>query len=230
MKLGDFGIAKVLDGTHAYAQTICGTPYYFSPELTENRPYGKMTDVWAMGCVCYELMQLDLPFKARNLPLLLKAISTQDPNPLPASYSKPLRYLVKRMLSKNPSKRPSVTEILSHKSMVLLPCSNEPKEFCNSPKVDTCIDEVIHKTDGDNLASQPSKTPLLRKNERGAARRSSSLYHRLNRQHSHNQQGKRRKTWDECMKEAEANVIKKECTLLVHKNGHVHNRRYDKKR
>jgi NIMA (never in mitosis gene a)-related kinase len=40
VKFGDFGIAKVLGGTDAYAQTVCGTPYYFSPEIIENRPYG----------------------------------------------------------------------------------------------------------------------------------------------------------------------------------------------
>ena len=42
-KLGDFGVSRVLGESHAYAETMCGTPYYFSPEIIENRPYGKMT-------------------------------------------------------------------------------------------------------------------------------------------------------------------------------------------
>ncbi len=39
----DFGIAKVLHSTQSFAKTMVGTPYYFSPELCQDEPYGKMT-------------------------------------------------------------------------------------------------------------------------------------------------------------------------------------------
>ena len=59
VKLGDFGISKVLDATYDQAQTVVGTPYYMSPEVCENKPYTQKSDVWSLGCVLYELCALD---------------------------------------------------------------------------------------------------------------------------------------------------------------------------
>lgn len=114
IKLGDFGIAKVLHSTQSLTQTLVGTPYYFSPELCDDEPYGKMTDIWSLGCVCYELLQLDFPFKAKTLPKLLQVIRTENPKPLLKTYSNSLRSLVKAMLRKESSRRPPVKEILSN--------------------------------------------------------------------------------------------------------------------
>ena len=45
LKIGDFGISKVLDNTSA--KTFVGTPYYLSPEVCENRPYSLSSDLCA---------------------------------------------------------------------------------------------------------------------------------------------------------------------------------------
>ncbi|VDN10847.1 unnamed protein product [Dibothriocephalus latus] len=58
VKLGDFGIAKVLNSTLDLARTCIGTPYYLSPEICENKPYNNKSDIWALGCVLYELTTL----------------------------------------------------------------------------------------------------------------------------------------------------------------------------
>eukprot|EP01083_Nonionella_stella_P264849 897856_1 len=44
IKIGDFGISKVLEGSMGFAETVIGTPYYMSPELFKNRPYGLKSD------------------------------------------------------------------------------------------------------------------------------------------------------------------------------------------
>ncbi|XP_072832275.1 serine/threonine-protein kinase Nek5 isoform X5 [Vicugna pacos] len=60
-KLGDFGIARVLNNTMELARTCVGTPYYLSPEICQNKPYNNKTDIWSLGCVLYELCTLRHP-------------------------------------------------------------------------------------------------------------------------------------------------------------------------
>lgn len=67
IKLGDFGIARIMDGTTDYARTCVGTPYYLSPEIWENKPYNNKSDLWAMGCVLYEMTTLKHAFEAGNI-------------------------------------------------------------------------------------------------------------------------------------------------------------------
>lgn len=64
IRLGDFGIAKVLENTKDFANTCIGTPYYMSPELFKNKPYSYKSDVWALGCVLYEMCNLRHAFDA----------------------------------------------------------------------------------------------------------------------------------------------------------------------
>ena len=45
VKIGDFGIAKVLSHTFQNARTMVGTPYYLSPEIVQSKPYNNKTDV-----------------------------------------------------------------------------------------------------------------------------------------------------------------------------------------
>jgi len=53
-----------MDGTTDYARTCVGTPYYLSPEIWENNPYNNKSDLWAMGCVLYEMTTLKHAFEA----------------------------------------------------------------------------------------------------------------------------------------------------------------------
>lgn len=50
IKLGDFGIAKVLGSRGEMANTMVGTPHYLSPELCQGQVYDQKSDVWALGC------------------------------------------------------------------------------------------------------------------------------------------------------------------------------------
>eukprot|EP00929_Paragymnodinium_shiwhaense_P066031 TRINITY_DN3308_c0_g1_i2.p1 TRINITY_DN3308_c0_g1~~TRINITY_DN3308_c0_g1_i2.p1 ORF type:complete len:946 (+),score=280.96 TRINITY_DN3308_c0_g1_i2:123-2960(+) len=60
LRMGDFGMAKALSSTVDLAQTFAGTPYYLSPELIKEKPYAWPSDIWAMGCILYQLCALQL--------------------------------------------------------------------------------------------------------------------------------------------------------------------------
>jgi NIMA (never in mitosis gene a)-related kinase len=113
VKLGDFGIAKCLEFTLEQAKTIVGTPYYLSPEIVCNKPYSFKSDIWSLGVILYEMISLKLPFDANSLPVLCMKIIKGQYNPLPYSFSKDLKNLVTSMLILDPSKRPTIHEILS---------------------------------------------------------------------------------------------------------------------
>ena len=66
IKVGDLGVAKLLNQTQNMAHTIVGTPYYLSPELCEEKPYNHKSDIWSLGCVLYELCTFKHPFEAKN--------------------------------------------------------------------------------------------------------------------------------------------------------------------
>lgn len=64
VKLGDFGLAKIMNEKDNFTKTFVGTPLYMSPELVRNKKYNTKSDVWALGCLIYELSALKAPFNA----------------------------------------------------------------------------------------------------------------------------------------------------------------------
>jgi NIMA (never in mitosis gene a)-related kinase len=114
LRIGDFGIAKVLDSTAAFAKTTIGTPYYLSPEICQERPYSWSSDVWAMGCILYEMAALRVPFDAANIRALVTKI-TRGPMPVvPSRYSADLQRLCGDLLQREERKRPTSTDVLRY--------------------------------------------------------------------------------------------------------------------
>lgn len=113
VKLGDFGISRVLEGSIEAAITVVGTPYYMSPEVCENKPYTFKSDVWALGCVLYELCMLKHAFCADNLLGLVYKIVSDKYDPIPKNYSAQLNNLIHQMLEKKAETRPSVADLLA---------------------------------------------------------------------------------------------------------------------
>lgn len=87
VKVGDFGISKVLENTGDLASTVVGTPYYMSPEVCENKPYTNKSDIWSLGCLLYELCMLKHAFTADNLLGLVFKIVRDKIEPIPKCYS-----------------------------------------------------------------------------------------------------------------------------------------------
>jgi len=112
IQIGDFGISRRLIATNEKAHTVIGTPYYLSPEIVSNLPYGYESDIWALGCLLYELCTLRHPFSAKNLQHLALKITTGKYTPVSAIYPRDLRLLVNKMLEHDPKRRPRAAQIV----------------------------------------------------------------------------------------------------------------------
>eukprot|EP00928_Gymnodinium_smaydae_P035865 TRINITY_DN2515_c0_g1_i1.p1 TRINITY_DN2515_c0_g1~~TRINITY_DN2515_c0_g1_i1.p1 ORF type:complete len:1032 (-),score=281.11 TRINITY_DN2515_c0_g1_i1:56-2791(-) len=113
LRMGDFGIAKVLDSTAAQAVSFVGTPYYISPEVIQEKPYSWPADVWSMGCILYQLCALQVPFDAKNIAGLAKKITSAPIPTIPSTYSEDLRHICSNMMRRRPDERPSIDDVVA---------------------------------------------------------------------------------------------------------------------
>ncbi|XP_063804360.1 serine/threonine-protein kinase Nek9 isoform X3 [Pseudophryne corroboree] len=114
IKLGDYGLAKQLNSEFSMAETCVGTLYYMSPELCQGVKYSFKSDIWAVGCVLYELLTLTRTFDATNpLNLCVKIVQGNWAVELDNSvYSQDLIDVVHACLQQDPERRPTADEIL----------------------------------------------------------------------------------------------------------------------
>ena len=121
-KVLDFGLAREAEPSQTATDTqaatmqeaitregsIAGTMPYMAPEQLEGRAVDRRTDVWALGCLLYEMATGDRPFRGANQASLIAAILKDEPET--PSGKQPLRpkrldWVVKRCLEKDPERR-----------------------------------------------------------------------------------------------------------------------------
>ncbi len=126
VKIVDFGLAKSTDGeaavlgnysaTKTAAGLVMGTVPYMSPEQARGGPADFRSDQFALGVILYEMTTSSHPFKRETAVQTLSAIITDDP-PDPAQIAPALpvavRWLIRRLLSKNPRQRFASTSDLA---------------------------------------------------------------------------------------------------------------------
>lgn len=124
VKVLDFGLGKALEGDGSSASgppansptittaatregIILGTAGYMSPEQAKGRPADKRSDVWAFGCVLYEMLTGSRAFEGEDITDTLAAIVRDDPNwaRLPADLPPNVRLLLERCLLKDRAER-----------------------------------------------------------------------------------------------------------------------------
>ncbi|KAK9810092.1 hypothetical protein WJX72_004681 [[Myrmecia] bisecta] len=112
VKVGDLGIAKMIK--EGCAKTQIGTPHYMPPELWMNRPYSFSSDLWALGCLLYELMTYRVPFEAKSMGELRTKVLSGRYRPItPGKYTNDLIMLMQSLLQLNPARRPELDKILA---------------------------------------------------------------------------------------------------------------------
>src|SRR5262245_14617804 len=124
VKVLDFGLAKALmpdlpgDGTAMSSPTVTspaltaagillGTPAYMSPEQVKARPVDRRSDLWAFGCVLYEMLCGRRAFAGEDVPETLAAILTKEPDwgALPADVPAAIRTLLQQCLTRDRKRR-----------------------------------------------------------------------------------------------------------------------------
>jgi NIMA (never in mitosis gene a)-related kinase len=113
IKLGDFGLSRIMSENSIFAYTHVGTPYYMSPEQINEAKYNEKSDIWSAGCLLYEIAALKPPFEATNHLALAMKIKSGKFERLPIRYSEDLQGLVESMLNIDQEKRPSIDDILN---------------------------------------------------------------------------------------------------------------------
>ncbi|OAX81784.1 NEK protein kinase [Emergomyces africanus] len=112
VKLGDFGLSKQMR-SQDFASTYVGTPFYMSPEICAAEKYTLHSDIWAVGCIMYELCQKEPPFNARTHIQLIQKIREGKYAPLPDIYSSELKSVIASCLKVNPDHRPDTAALLN---------------------------------------------------------------------------------------------------------------------
>jgi Tol biopolymer transport system component len=120
VKILDFGLAKALESAHGDARQsttvtsvgsipgkILGTASYMSPEQARGQMIDRRTDLWAFGCLLYEMLSGKKAFDGSTITDILAAVVTRDPDwdALPADTPTPVRRLLRRCLEKDVRKR-----------------------------------------------------------------------------------------------------------------------------
>eukprot|EP00164_Ancoracysta_twista_P005363 GFYU01007336.1.p1 GENE.GFYU01007336.1~~GFYU01007336.1.p1 ORF type:complete len:578 (-),score=81.82 GFYU01007336.1:129-1862(-) len=111
VKLGDLGSACI--AATRITDDFVGTPLYFAPEVLHKQPYDKGVDVWAIGCVMYNVVTLSAPFEAENIFGLMFEVGNKEIEfPPHAGVSENLQQIIKKALTKDINSRPSPSQLL----------------------------------------------------------------------------------------------------------------------
>ena len=111
IKIGDFGISKILDGTN-YAQTFAGTYNYMAPEIINYNKYSKKVDIWSLGCIIYELFTLNKCFDSNNIIELAKKIDSGNHGKIDLNYyNYYLQNIIDLSLKRDDKERPNIEDI-----------------------------------------------------------------------------------------------------------------------
>lgn len=120
VKLLDFGLAKALtlDASDAVAskaitifatqaRTVLGTPAYMSPEQAVGDTVDRRTDIWAFGCVLFEMLAGRPPFEGATISTVLAATMHDEPpwSALPPGVPSSVHRVLRRCLRKDPKRR-----------------------------------------------------------------------------------------------------------------------------
>ncbi|KAI8882906.1 Pkinase-domain-containing protein [Backusella circina FSU 941] len=144
LKLADFGVSEIFEGSNDSMYSTAGTPAFMAPELCVARPVavsGKAADIWSMGVTLYYLVFGKLPFYDRSEFTIYQLIREQPVHYEPCS--KELLDLFHLILEKDPLKRITMSQLREH------PWVTKNNKYPLTPQSENCSDQVSEVTEHD---------------------------------------------------------------------------------
>lgn len=111
IKIGDFGLATTVQSDKDRKRTLCGTPNYIAPEVLSKKGHSFEVDVWSLGCIMYTLLVGKPPFETTSLTETYSRIKRNEYY-IPSKVSLVAQKLIVKMLSPEPTTRPTMSQIL----------------------------------------------------------------------------------------------------------------------
>ena len=112
IKIGDFGISKKLINMN-YANTQKGTFHYMAPEILNGQKYDKRIDIWALGCILYELFTLEFCFDYGNIAGLINNIMKGNHGKIDTNiYNIEWQNIIDSLLKVDYHERPDINEVI----------------------------------------------------------------------------------------------------------------------
>lgn len=152
LKIADFGLSRPLEHYGEMRKTVCGTPIYMSPELQKGNSYSNKADIWAMGCILYEMLTLQPAFQGSSEEEREHKIQQGEYTPLPKDryFSLDVKVLLQALLEVNPEKRPDTDELMT--LSYLKPYLDE------SPAVNQC-EEMANRMNSASIVRSTGHNP-----------------------------------------------------------------------
>lgn len=145
IKLGDFGLATRLEYDGERKKTICGTPNYIAPEILEGKGHSYEVDVWSVGVIIYTQLIGKPPFETPEVKATYKKIKAcQYSFPEHVTISDNARNLISKILVLDPSKRPTLDDILQDPFMTSDPIPKTiPRSTLACPPAKNFTDQYV---------------------------------------------------------------------------------------
>ncbi|KAL5522527.1 hypothetical protein ACEPAG_8543 [Sanghuangporus baumii] len=121
VKVGDFGLAALIENPGERKKTICGTPNYIAPEVLFDTANGHSfeVDTWSIGVILYTLVVGKPPFQTKEVKTIYKRIRDNEydfPPERPVSIE--VQKLIQQILTHDPKERPTLHDIVDHEFFI----------------------------------------------------------------------------------------------------------------
>uniref|UniRef100_A0A7N8Y9Y0 Serine/threonine-protein kinase Nek10 n=1 Tax=Mastacembelus armatus TaxID=205130 RepID=A0A7N8Y9Y0_9TELE len=116
----DFGLAKQKQESSKLTSVV-GTILYSCPEVVKNEPYGEKADIWALGCILYQMASFQPPFYSSNMLSLASKIVEGVYEPIKeGAFSERVTDMIRWCLTPDADQRPDIVAVSSRISDLMM--------------------------------------------------------------------------------------------------------------